>query len=147
MRRGTTAAAVAAVVLTNVLGTTGATAAGTATDPTVEAALAANTDVHDAGQALDWDPADETAIALTGATAQVTGPGATVTGGTVTITSPGTYRVRGTLSDGALVVTSPGDGVVRIVLDGASVTSTTTSPLQVLDADEAVVVLLSLIHI
>lgn len=137
MRRGTTAAAVATVVLTHVLGSTAAVAA----DPTVEAALAANAAVHDTGHALDWDPADETAVTLTGASAQVTGPGATVDGATVTVTSPGTYRVRGTLSDGALVVASPGDGVVRLVLDGASVTSSTTAPLQVLDADEVVVVL------
>ncbi|UZN04524.1 carbohydrate-binding domain-containing protein [Cellulomonas sp. S1-8] len=137
MRRGTTPAAVAVVVVTSVIGSTAANAA----DPAVEAALGANAGVHDTADALVWDAGAETAIGLTGASATVTGPGASADGGTVTITAPGTYRVRGTLADGALVVASPGDGVVRVVLDGASITSATTSPLQVLDADEVVVVL------
>lgn len=138
MRRGTTAAAVAGLIATSVVGT--APAAGAA-GPAVQEALAANVPVHDTGHVLDWDEGSETTIALTGASADVTGEGATVDGGTVTITAPGTYRVGGTLTDGALVVSSPADGLVRVVLDGAAITSSTTSPLQVLDASEAAVVL------
>ena len=136
MRRGTTAAAVAAVLVTGVLGSPAHAAA-----PAVEEALAANLAVHGTDHALDWDTADEVSIALSGTSAQVTGGGASAEGGTVTITDPGTYRVSGTLTDGTLVVASAGEGVVRVVLDGASITSSTTAPLQVLDADEVVVVL------
>ncbi|MBD7917594.1 carbohydrate-binding domain-containing protein [Cellulomonas sp. Sa3CUA2] len=138
MRRGTTAAAVAGLIVTSLVGT--APAAGAA-EPAVEDALAGNLPVHDTAHVLDWDADSETTIELTGSSAVVTGDGATADGGTVTITAPGTYRVSGTLADGALVVASAGDGVVRVVLDGASITSTTTSPLQVHDAGEVAVVL------
>ncbi|ADG74039.1 conserved hypothetical protein [Cellulomonas flavigena DSM 20109] len=136
MRRGTTAAAVAAVLVTGVLGSP-----ARAAEPVVEEVLGANLPVHATDHALDWDAGDETTIALSGASAQVTGSGASAQGGTVTISAPGTYRVSGTLTDGAVVVASAGEGVVRVVLDGASITSSTTAPLQVQDADEVVVVL------
>ncbi|MBO3090234.1 carbohydrate-binding domain-containing protein [Cellulomonas dongxiuzhuiae] len=138
MRRGTTAAAVAGLIVTSLVGT--APAAGAA-EPAVDEALAGHLPVHDTAHVLDWDAGSETTIGLTGSSAVVTGDGASADGGTVTITAPGTYRVSGTLADGALVVASAGDGVVRVVLDGASITSATTSPLQVQDAGEVAVVL------
>ena len=139
MRRGTTAAVAAAAIVTSVLGT--GPAAADVTEPVVQEVLAANVAAHGTDHALDWDTATETAIDLAGGTAVVTGGGATAQGGTVTIAAPGTYRVRGTLTDGALVVASPDEGTVRIVLDGAEITSTTTAPLQVSEADDVVVVL------
>lgn len=145
MRRGTRAAAVVAAVTAVTAGELSAApaagAAGTALDAAVQEVLAANLAPHTTDHALDWDPGDETAIDLTGASARVTGAGATVEGGTVTVTAPGTYRVGGTLTDGALVVAQEGAGTVRLVLDGASITSTTTAPLQVRDAGDVVVVL------
>ncbi|MEL7976371.1 carbohydrate-binding domain-containing protein [Isoptericola sp. F-RaC21] len=74
-----------------------------------------------------WDTADETAVPLDG--------------DTVTLTEPGTYRISGTLDDGQIVVDSPDDGVVRLVLDGADVTSSTGAAIDVQDADQVSVVL------
>lgn len=59
----------------------------------------------------------------------------------VTITEAGTYILSGTLSDGQVVVDVPEDDDVTIVLDGADITSSTGSALQITSADEATVVL------
>ena len=47
---------------------------------------------------------------------------------------------RGSLGDGQLVVDTDDEELVRLVLDGVSITSTTTSPLEVIDADEVVAI-------
>lgn len=78
-------------------------------------------------------------ITLNGTTATSTGAGVTIAGGVVTITEPGTYRVSGTLTDGQLVVDSAGDGTVQVILDGASITSTTSAAINVANATEVVV--------
>ncbi|GAA1402558.1 carbohydrate-binding domain-containing protein [Oerskovia paurometabola] len=111
---------------------------------TPEEAMAANADPHSSGaddEDLSWDESEEVAVTLDGDSAQADGDGVSVDGSTVTITQAGTYRVTGDLTDGRLVVASSGDGVVRLVLDGASITSSTTSALVVEDAATAVVVL------
>jgi len=88
-----------------------------------------------------WDAADEVAVTLAGDSASADGDGVTVDGSTVTITQPGTYRISGTLDDGQVVVDSADDGVVRLVLDGADVTSSTGAAIDVQDADQVSVVL------
>ncbi|MFE4466919.1 carbohydrate-binding domain-containing protein [Oerskovia sp. NPDC056781] len=111
---------------------------------TPEEAMAANADPHSSGaddEDLSWDESEEVALSLDGDSAQADGDGVTVDGSTVTISQAGTYRVTGELTDGRLVVASPGDDEVRLVLDGASITSSTTSALAVEDAATAVVVL------
>jgi hypothetical protein len=64
-----------------------------------------------------------------------------VDGDTVTITAAGTYRLNGTLGDGQVVVDSADDGVVRLVLDGVSITSSTTPAIAALEAGKVVVIL------
>ncbi|WP_448630668.1 carbohydrate-binding domain-containing protein [Cellulomonas soli] len=113
--------------------------AATDANLTVEAAMAANTATEPVEST--WDESAEVTITLTGSSATVDGDGVSVDGSTITITAPGTYRVSGTLDDGSLVVSSAGDGLVRIVLDDASLSSSTTSPLQVTDASAVAVVL------
>ena len=68
------------------------------------------------------------------------GGGVKVDGATVTITAPGTYRLSGTLA-GQVVVDTSATGDVRIILDDATITSSTTSAIAVMAADEAVVIL------
>ncbi|MFE7406493.1 carbohydrate-binding domain-containing protein [Isoptericola sp. NPDC057559] len=105
--------------------------------------LAANLSSEETAALADqtWDTADEVAVALDGDTASASGDGVTVDGSTVTITQPGTYRVSGTLDDGQVVVDASADGVVRLVLDGAEITSSTGAAIDVRDADQVSVVL------
>ena len=130
------------------------TAAATPTDATspitisdvatsVDDALADNEDYTALAALADetWDTASETSIALDGDGATVSGDGATADGATVTISAPGTYRISGTLDDGQVVVSSEADGLVRLVLDGADITSSTGSAIAVTQADDVSVVL------
>jgi hypothetical protein len=83
------------------------------------------------------DAADAVAIDLGSPTAA---DGVEVDGDTVTITAPGTYVLSGTLA-GQVTVDSSDDGVVRLVLDGADITSSTGAAIDVRDADQVSVVL------
>lgn len=67
--------------------------------------------------------------------------GVSVDGGTVTVTAGGTYVVRGTLEDGQIVVNEPGDEAVRLVLDGANITSQSSAAIWVQAAKKVVLVL------
>lgn len=112
-----------------------------ATDATtVEDALADNVTVETGDTA--YDEADATAITLSGSSAESDGSGdaVTVADGTVTIGAAGTYVLSGDLT-GQVVVDSAGDGVVRLVLDDATITSETTAAIDVVDAESVVVVL------
>ncbi|MCK0116493.1 carbohydrate-binding domain-containing protein [Isoptericola sp. S6320L] len=84
-----------------------------------------------------WDTGDEVAVDLDAPTAT---DGVEVDGETVTLTAPGTYRLSGTLA-GQVVVSAEADGVVRLVLDGADITSATGAAIDVQDADQVSVVL------
>lgn len=117
------------------------------TDATQDAAavLAANDSIH---EFTDDDSADGTAtlITLAGDSASVDDSGAdssgvAVEGSTVTITASGTYRVSGALTDGQLLVNSTDEGTVRLILDDASITSSTSSAIDVAAAAEVVLVL------
>ena len=115
-----------------------ATATTLAGASTVETARAANAAVDTAD--TTWDAATATAITLTGASATASGSGVEVSGTTVTITAGGTYILTGTLA-GQVVVDSASDDAVRLVLDGATITSATGAAIAFTDAGEAVVVL------
>ena len=105
-----------------------ASQAATETAVTVEtAAFVEALDDHDDAEDHEWDAASEIAIELTGES--------------VTITEPGTYRLSGTLTDGQVIVDSQVDGMVRLILDGVDITSSTGAAIAILAADEAMIVL------
>ena len=87
-----------------------------------------------------YDERDATAITLSGSGADSDSDAVTVESSTVTIAADGTYVLSGELT-GQVVVDSAGDGVVRLVLDDASITSQTTAAIDVVDAQSVVVVL------
>ncbi len=89
----------------------------------------------------DFSVSDATNINLNGTTASITGAGATAEGSTVTISSKGTYVISGTLNNGQIKVKTDDTDPVKIILNGASITNTSTSPLFV---DKAVKVVLIL---
>ena len=91
------------------------------------------------------DPAGETkTITLKGASAAAEGSGVKVEGSIITISEPGTYAISGKLDDGQIIVdvdkTAYPEGVVELSLEGAEITSKTTSPVYVASvADECVI--------
>ena len=64
-----------------------------------------------------------------------------VEGRVVTITSAGTYRISGTLDDGQIIVDTQDEETVYLVLDGVDITSSTSAPIYVRDADKTVITL------
>ncbi|WP_251039521.1 carbohydrate-binding domain-containing protein [Arthrobacter sp. ISL-72] len=127
---------------------TGASTSGTSTTSGTAEAVSLDTlaaDTHYDADDLTWDAASEVAVTLAdGASSVAAGTpsdAVKVDGDTVTISAAGTYRLSGSLSDGRVVVAAGEEDVVRIILDGAEVTSSTGSPFVVQSADEAIVFL------
>lgn len=73
-----------------------------------------------------WDES-ATEIQLNGNSAVVSGSGAQVKGQTITISQSGTYVLSGTLEDGQVVVDAADK--VHLVLNGATLTNSNTTPL------------------
>lgn len=95
---------------------------------------------HDEPADHEWDPADEVTVTLDGTDADVDGEGVSVSGSRLTFTAAGTYRLVGTW-DGQLTVETADEGIVRLVLDGVTVTCDDASALVVDEAAEVMLVL------
>lgn len=85
----------------------------------------------------DWENQNPVYINLNTTTAEVTGSGAKADGNTVTISAAGTYAVSGKL-EGQIVVDAAGKGTVRIVLNGADISCSYSSPIYVKSAEKVV---------
>lgn len=88
-----------------------------------------------------WSETAATSITLSDTTATVQGSGATVKDSTVTISAAGTYVLRGTLTNGQIQVNAGKEDLVRLVLDGASLSSSTSAPIYSMQAGKTVIVL------
>lgn len=143
LRRRIAAAATTAVTLA-ALTACGATTDGTSTTAGTSLAAATVSSIdatHADSDDGEYDAAEATTVTLADGASTVDGSGASVDGDVVTITEPGTYELSGSLSDGQVVVDSSAEGKVKLVLDGVDITSSSTSPLVIGQADEAVVIL------
>lgn len=110
-------------------------------DATAAQALAENSQTHaDPGDTV-WDEAEVVAITLDGAAITTGGAGVTVDGSRATITAAGTYRLSGALADGQIVVNTGDEGVVRLILDGVDITSASSAPIYVANAEKTVIIL------
>jgi len=147
------AATVSAVVLTAVLAGCSTVAPGDSSVETAAAALdldatqtaeqimAANDTEPTEYSDFDYSVTEAVAIALQGSTATASGAGALIDGSSITITTAGTYVLVGTLDDGQIVVDTADEGIVRLVLDNADISSSTSSAIYFAAADEAQIVL------
>lgn len=87
------------------------------------------------------NPEVDTTIILDGTAISVDGNGVSVVGNVVTIGTAGTFSLNGTLTDGQIVVDSDDDGLVTLVLDGVNLSSSTSAPINIKNADEAAILL------
>lgn len=101
----------------------------------VLSALAAS---HDDASDYAWSASDEQTITLSGSSASSSSNDVEITGDTITITAAGTYRISGTFS-GQIVVDAPGDDIVRLVLDGASISSTSSAAIAIMQAHKTLI--------
>ncbi|MBL8133871.1 MAG: carbohydrate-binding domain-containing protein [Anaerolineae bacterium] len=88
-----------------------------------------------------WDSADVTEIALNDNNISIEGEGALAEGNHLTVTSAGTYRLSGTLTDGQIIVDTEEEALVRLILGGVTLSSSTSAPINIVNAEETVIVL------
>ena len=125
---------------TTITNASAATALVDAGASSVADAQSANAETHEsADDYVTPNLAGTTTITLNGDTIAVDGVGAIVSGTTATIQSAGTYTLSGTLTDGQIVVDTQQEGTVRLILNGVSLSSSTTAPIYVANADKVVI--------
>lgn len=77
-------------------------------------------------------------ISLEGSTITTSGSGLAVEGSIVTILAPGAYSISGTLTDGQINVDTQEDGTVVLILNEANITSSTSAPIYVRNAEKVI---------
>lgn len=88
-----------------------------------------------------YDESTAVKITLNGTTASSTSNSVKISGSTVTITEEATYIISGELTDGMLIVDAGENDKLQIVFNGVNITSSTSAPLYILEADKVVVTL------
>jgi hypothetical protein len=96
---------------------------------------------HDEPGDYIWDSSEVITVELNGNAITVNSANATVNGSTVSITSAGTYSITGSLSDGQLIVNTNEDEIVRIVLNGVTMSNCGSAPIYVQNANKTLIVL------
>ena len=88
----------------------------------------------------EWQSKNFTKIILHDTSVTTDGEGGVlVDGQLITIKTSGTYVLEGTLSDGQILVDTEDTGVVRLIMNGVSITSQTTAPIYVKQSDKTVI--------
>lgn len=82
-------------------------------------------------------------VTLTGSGATSTSAAVSVRNGVVTLAQAATYRISGRLDGGQLVVDVSGEGAVGLILDGVDITTDAVAALEVADADQVDISLVS----
>ncbi len=88
----------------------------------------------------EWDDSNVKTIVFNQNTITSASADVTISGNTATITSGGFYIVKGNLTDGQLVVNAP-KAKLKIMLDGVTMASATTSPFFIQAASKVIVFL------
>lgn len=87
-----------------------------------------------------WEGGQFTYINLEGATATVDGEdGVIVEDKQILIRTSGTYVIKGTLDDGQIIVNAEDSGNVRLILNGATINSSTSAPIFIKQADKTII--------
>jgi Carbohydrate-binding domain-containing protein Cthe_2159 len=88
----------------------------------------------------DWESEDYTSIQLNGTDASIEGDGGVqVDGSTITIKTSGVYILSGKLEDGQIKIDVEDKGTVRLVLNGANITSSDNAPIYAKNAGKTVI--------
>ena len=104
--------------------------------PTAAEALAANAKASYVEDSA-WDASSAQTITLNGSSASTSASGVKVDGSMVTITQAGVYKLSGTLN-GQVKVEAGTDAQVVLILDGATITNSSGSAINVVSADDVV---------
>ena len=89
----------------------------------------------------EYDKSNCVSITLNGDSISCSSKAVTINGNVASITDEGTYIIAGTLNDGMIVVNADDTDKLQIVLDGASITSSTSAPIYVAKAKKVFITL------
>ena len=89
----------------------------------------------------DYDKSKCVSIKLNGNSASCDSDAVKISGTTITMAEEGTYVFSGTLDNGMLYVNANDKAKIQIVLENTSITSATSAPLYILEADKVFVTL------
>ncbi|MFJ8265609.1 carbohydrate-binding domain-containing protein [Peribacillus asahii] len=88
----------------------------------------------------NWKSKNYTSIQLNGTGANAKGDGEVqIDGSTITIKTAGIYVLSGKLNDGQINIDTEDKGTVRLVLNGANITSSDNAPIYVKNAEKTVI--------
>lgn len=87
----------------------------------------------------EFDENTSVSILLNGESAKSSSNAVEISKGKITLTKAATYMISGTLDDGMIIVDAGEKDKVRIVFNGADITSKTSAALYVLEADKVTV--------
>lgn len=87
----------------------------------------------------DYDESKSITIKLKGDSASCDSDAVKISGTTITLSEEATYVFSGTLNDGMIVVNADDKAKLQIVLDNASITSSTSAALYIIEADKVFV--------
>jgi len=104
-------------------------------------AQAENSSAHDNEEDYTWDSAAVIPIILSGSLVNVDADGVTVDGSKAIITAAGTYSLSGSLADGQVIVDTEDEDTVRLILNDVDISSSTSAPINVINAEKVVIVL------
>lgn len=89
----------------------------------------------------DYDTKSSVLIQLNGDSASCDSKAVQISGSTITITDEGTYILSGTLNNGMIIVDAEDSDKPQLVLDNASISSKTSAPIYILEADKVFITL------
>jgi hypothetical protein len=114
--------------------------ASTASTSTVAAPIQ-NSKTHEEASDYLYDTATVIPITLNSDSITTSGTGVTISGSTATITAAGTYSISGKLSDGQIIVNTKAKEVVRLILNGVEIHSSSSAPIYIAEAKKVVILL------
>ncbi|WP_071429030.1 carbohydrate-binding domain-containing protein [Angelakisella massiliensis] len=88
-----------------------------------------------------YDESSAIKVQLNGSSASCDSDAVTISGSQIIVKEEGVYLFSGSLTDGQIVVTAGDTDKVQIVLSGAEITSSTSAPIYVLEADKVFITL------
>lgn len=89
----------------------------------------------------DYDKSTAVTIQLNGDSATSSSNSVKISDSTITICEEATYIISGTLNNGMIIVDAKDTAKLQLVLNGVSITSKTSAPLYILEADKVFVTL------
>lgn len=85
---------------------------------------------------LDYEDSEYTTIALSDGSSSYEGDNVEIVGDVITIVDEGTFVISGSLSNGQVVIDTTSETKLKVILDGVSITNTTTSAFYIKQADK-----------